>query len=435
MICKVKNTIDKFGLLSSVKSITVGVSGGADSMCLLNILSKLKDEYGIILKAVHINHNLRGDEALRDERFVRDYCKKNSIDLEVFSVDIRRLSEEKSLSEEECGRLERYRCFACVGCDAVATAHTLSDSIETMLFNLARGTGLKGLCGIPVKREPNIIRPLIECTRQEIEEYCRENNVPFITDSTNLTDDYTRNHIRHNLVPGLSVINKSYEKSISRCFGSLSEDEEYLHSETMKLISSSCTADGYNSELLKNAPSALRKRAIAYILKDKMSKSTEAKHIDLINESVMNSHGKVEISTGFYAEVKSGLLSFSSTSSPSSEWKSGFDNGRAVTDYGTFCLVKCDISDPEAFDYDKINGDLFVSSRLPGDRITLKSRGVSKDLRKLYNEMKIPSHKRNEIAVFHDGENKVVWAYGIGVNSPYSVDKKTKNAMKIVKEG
>ncbi len=434
MICKVKNTIDKYGLFTSVKSIAVGVSGGADSMCLLNILSKLKDEYGIILKAVHINHNLRGDEALRDEKFVRDYCRNNGIDFEVFSVDIKTLSKASSLSEEECGRKERYKCFESVGCDAVATAHTLSDSIETMLFNLARGTALKGLCGIPVKREPNIIRPLIECTRQEIEEYCAENAVPFITDSTNLTDDYTRNHIRHNLVPGLSVINKSYEKNILRCFSSLCEDEEYLRFEAMNMIEASREAEGFNADIFKHAPSALRKRAIAYILKERMNKSIEGKHIDLISEAVMNSHGKVEIATDYYAEVNSGLLYFCSDSVLPTEWKSSFENGKAVTEHGTFRLVLCDINDIEAFDYDKIKSRLFVSSRLPGDRFTFKSRGITKSLKKLFNELKIPVEERYSTAVLHDGEN-VVWIENIGVNSLYITDESTKNAMKIIKEG
>ncbi len=434
MICKVKNTIDKYGLFSCVKSIAVGVSGGADSMCLLNILSKLKDEYGIILKAVHINHNLRGDEALRDENFVRDYCRNNGIELEVFSVDIRTLAKDSSLSEEECGRKERYKCFESVGCDAVATAHTLSDSIETMLFNLARGTALKGLCGIPVKREPNIIRPLIECTRQEIEEYCAENAVPFITDSTNLTDDYTRNHIRHNLVPGLSVINKSYEKNILRCFSSLCEDAEYLYSETMKLVEACREAEGYNAQTLKNAPSALRKRAIAHILKEKMNKSIEGKHIDLISEAVMNSQGKVEIASDYYAEVNSGLLYFCSDSVLPTEWKSSFENGKAVTEKGTFSLVQCDINDIEAFDYDKIKSRLFISSRLPGDRFTFKSRGITKSLKKLFNELKIPVEERYSTAVLHDGEN-VVWIENIGVNSLYITDESTINAMKIIKEG
>ena len=171
MICKVRNTIEKYGLLNDVSTLAVGVSGGADSMCLLEILSKLKQEYDIIIKAVHINHNIRGDEALRDQKMVEDYCQKLGIDCRVYSVDVPALAKEMGIGEEECGRLKRYECFDNVGCDAVATAHTLSDSIETMMFNLIRGTGLRGLCGIPAKRD-NVIRPLIDCTRGEIEDYC-----------------------------------------------------------------------------------------------------------------------------------------------------------------------------------------------------------------------------------------------------------------------
>ena len=168
-------------------------------MCLLEILSKLKDEYGIILKAVHLNHNIRGQEALRDQRVVEEFCQKLGIECLSYSVDIPALAKEMGIGEEECGRIKRYECFNDAGCDAVATAHTLSDSIETMMFNLIRGTGLKGLCGIPAKRD-NIIRPLIECTRSEIESYCKDNKIDYVTDSTNLTDDYTRNYIRHNIV-------------------------------------------------------------------------------------------------------------------------------------------------------------------------------------------------------------------------------------------
>ena len=212
MICKVKNTIEKHRMLENITSVAVGVSGGADSMCLLHILSKLKEEYSIILKAVHINHGIRGDEAMRDENAVRAYCEKAGIELLVFHKDIPYLAKKMGLGEEECGRQVRYECFSEAHCDAVATAHSLSDSIETLIFNLSRGTGTKGLCGIPPVRDGNIIRPLIDCTREEIENYCKENGVPYVTDSTNLTDDYKRNYIRHKIVPALSEVNEGYSQ-------------------------------------------------------------------------------------------------------------------------------------------------------------------------------------------------------------------------------
>ncbi|MCM1544504.1 MAG: tRNA lysidine(34) synthetase TilS, partial [Ruminococcus sp.] len=171
MICKIISTIEKYDMLTNVKSVVVGVSGGADSICLLHFLSKIREKYGIVLSAVHINHNIRGEEAKRDENFVRCFCNSLGIECHVFSIDVPKLAKDLSLSEEECGRKVRYECFNKINADAVAVAHTLSDSIETVIFNLTRGTGLKGVCGIPPVRD-NIIRPLIEITRDEVEEYC-----------------------------------------------------------------------------------------------------------------------------------------------------------------------------------------------------------------------------------------------------------------------
>lgn len=434
MICKVEKTIEKYGLLSGVRTVCVGVSGGADSMCLLDILSSLKDKYGIILKVVHLNHNLRGDEAKRDENFVRDYCKKNGIELSVFSEDIASLAKKMKIGEEECGRAVRYRCFEIMNCDAVAVAHTLSDSIETLLFNLARGTALKGLCGIPAKREPNIIRPLIECTRKEIEDYCVKRNISYITDSSNLSDAYMRNHIRHNLVPSVRLINEAYENNIARCVYSLSEDEDYLSSEAEKLIKLSETGKGYNNTVLKNAHSAVRKRALAAILKDRMNKSVENKHIELFNEIVMQSHGKFEIATDLYISVKGDIISFHSAEKSDLTWKSAFENNKAVTPYGDYYISSADKRSENAIDSDKIKGELFLSSRLSGDNFTFKKRGVTKSLKKLFNEMKIPSEKRNRIPVLHDDE-KVVWIENIGVNKFYEPDENSRNIIIIKREG
>ena len=257
MICKVLETIEKHCLLDNVKTVCVGVSGGADSMCLLHILSSLKEKYGITLKAVHINHNLRGEEALRDESLVRDYCEEMDIELEVFSVNVADLSEKLGLGTEECGRRVRYECFDKMGCDAVAVAHSLSDSIETVVYNLLRGTGTKGLCGIPVRREPNIIRPLAACTREEIEGYCRNENVPFITDSSNLTDDYTRNYIRHNIIPAFGKVNSSFESSIMRSCSILDEENDFIEKSAHGLILKAEANDGYDCEILMGAHSAL----------------------------------------------------------------------------------------------------------------------------------------------------------------------------------
>ncbi len=435
MICKVKAAIEKYGLLEgNVRTVAVGFSGGADSVCLLHILSSLKQEYGIILKAVHINHNIRGDEAKRDESFVRDFCRKIGVDFEVYDVDVLSLAKEKKLSLEECGRLVRYECFSKSGCDCIAVAHTLSDSIETMLFNLARGTGPKGLVGISAKREPNIIRPLIDCTRQEVEAYCEENDLEYVTDSTNLSDDYTRNHIRHNLVPAFEKINTDYSSSFFRAMQSLREEDDFISKEAEKLIFISRCDKGYNTMLFSKGHSAVVKRAILILLKSRMSKPPEAKHIDACFEIITQGKGKIELGKDLYILVDSGIISFCGEEKEIPEWKSEFIDGISHTPYGDFVLESVELPSENCFDAEKIEGELFISSRLPGDSFTFRNRKITKTLKKLFNEKKIPSHKRNTVGVLHDGKN-VVWVEYIGVNAMYIPDEKTQKIIKIKKDG
>lgn len=435
MICKVKAAIKKYELITDeVKSIAVGLSGGADSVSLLHILSSLKDEYGIILKAVHINHNIRGQEALRDEDFVRSFCQKLGIELLVYSVDVPSLAKEKKLSVEECGRTIRYQCFEKAGCDAVAVAHTLSDSIETMLFNLARGTGVKGLSGISPKREPNIIRPLIDCTRDEVEKYCRDNSLDYVTDSTNLSDDYTRNHIRHNIVPAFARINGDFESAFSRAMNVLREENMFVEESALKLLDLSGCDDGYSIPILSQAHPAVLKKCLHYILKQKMSKPPEAKHIELCCELIKLDGKRVEVAKDFYAYSDSGILRFRHKKIEAGEWTASFSKNRAETPYG--CFILCDSSDItyDSFDAEKIKGELYLSSRKAGDTFTFKKRKVTKSVKKLFNEMKLPVEKRNETAILHDDDG-VVWIEGIGVNAKYTPNKNSQKIITIKKDG
>ena len=435
MICKVKAAIEKYGLITD-KTITVavGFSGGADSVCLLHILSRLKAEYGIIIKAVHVNHNIRGDEALRDEGFVRDFCRRLDIELDVYSIDVPSLAKEKKLSLEECGRVVRYECFRKSGCDAIAVAHTLSDSIETMLFNLARGTGTKGLAGISPKREPDIIRPLINCTRAEIESYCKENSLCFVTDSTNLTDDYTRNHIRHKLVPQFEKINVCFESAFSRAMEGLSEENDFIEKSAESLLLESKCSEGYKIDVFSQAHSAVLKRAVMIMLKPEMSKPPEAKHIDACFDIIKQGKGKIELGKDLYILADGDIISFHRGKKTEKEWKSFFEDGVAQTPYGSFILSVDEEQSINSFDRDKIKGELFLSSRLPGDSFTFSKRKISKSLKKLFNEMKIPKEKRNAVAVLHDDED-VVWIEDIGVNHKYIPDENTQKIIAIKKDG
>ena len=434
MICKVKQTIDKnFLLTENIKSVAVGFSGGADSVCLIHILSSLKDYYGIIVKAVHINHNIRGEEAYRDEVFVRTFCDKHNIELTVYDIDVPLLAKERKISLEECGRQVRYECFEKSGCDAVAVAHTLSDSIETMLFNLARGTGTKGLAGINPKREPNIIRPLIACTREEIENYCSLNSLEYVTDSSNLSDDYTRNHIRHNIVPAFRKINSDFENSFYRAMNSIKEDYDFIDSFVRDVLKKSECSDGYFLSPLNNCGDAVEKKCLLEILKKVMDKPPEARHVEACFALAKEGKGKIQLAKDLYVSVKDDKISFCYHMKNPEEWKSSFINNVAVTPYGNFILEESSLITKDCFDSDKIKNNLCISSRVAGDTFTFKTRGVTKTLKKLFNEKKIPNEKRNTIAVLHDGKN-VVWIEDIGVNAAYIPDGNSQKIISIKKD-
>lgn len=253
MLDKALGAVKKYNMLSPGAAVIAAVSGGADSMAMLLFLMKIRERYSLSLTVAHVNHGLRGEEARRDENYVRSFCEKNGLRFEVLHADVAALAKQRGESCEECGRRVRYEFFESIDKNAkIATAHTASDNAETMLFNLARGSSLKGLCGIPPVRG-NIIRPLIFCTREEIEAFCRENSLDFVTDSTNLTLDYSRNKIRRIAVPALKEINSAFEENASHFSQNAALDEDFLEGETKALLLSAQADGGLSCEALLSA--------------------------------------------------------------------------------------------------------------------------------------------------------------------------------------
>lgn len=222
-------TIEEFSMLAQGDTVAAAVSGGADSVALLDFLCAQLD-LGLTVRACHLNHCLRGEESDRDEQLVRTMCAQYGVALDVRRVDVRALAHTRGLSLETAAREARYAFFEEVarthGCK-IATAHTLSDAAETVVLNLARGTGIAGLCGIPPVRG-DIVRPLIGCTRAQTEAYCAAHGLCYVTDSTNLTDSCTRNHIRHNILPQLFRVNPGALEAVGRMTAALRRDADYL---------------------------------------------------------------------------------------------------------------------------------------------------------------------------------------------------------------
>ena len=228
MIDKVIRTVEKYQMLPEGGRVIAALSGGSDSMAMLTALLMLRERYSFTLEAAHVNHCLRGEQADSDERFVRDFCEKQGIKLHVLRADVAAEAKKNGEGLEEAGRRVRYAFFDSLGEDAViATAHNLSDKVETFLFNFARGSALRGLCSIPAVRG-RIIRPIIDCTKDEILRFCKENSIEFVTDATNSDIKYSRNRIRHTVIPQLKSVNPAFERSAGGCMELLAQDEELL---------------------------------------------------------------------------------------------------------------------------------------------------------------------------------------------------------------
>lgn len=440
MICKVVSTIEKYDLLKNANSICVGVSGGADSFCLLDVLSKLSQQFNFELKAVHVNHNIRGGEAVRDQKAVEDFCAALEIPLNVVSKDVPKLAKQMGVSEEECGRIVRYEAFDSMNCDKVAVAHTLSDSIETMVFNLVRGTALKGLCGIPVKREPNIIRPLIECTREEIERYCEENHINFVTDSTNLKDDYTRNFIRHNIVGNFENVNSNFQANLLRCMQSNRCDNDFLEQMASQTLEKARVKDGYKTSEIMAVHQAVKNRVIAKMIENKLNKPVETRHINLVNEMLNEKKGKIELSKGLYICLNGDIISFCAYVKSMEFWSVDVDDAFIQTPVGNFKLELKSIDEIKKIDYknmidaDLICGKLQMRARKEKDSFCDPVRKNTKSLKKLFNENKIQPEHRAKIAIL-SCDNQIVWLEGFGVDNKFKITEQTKNIYILAKEG
>lgn len=424
MLNKVLAAIERYSMFKSSKTVTVALSGGADSVSLLYALLELKDKLGITVRAAHLNHQLRGEESLRDEKFVRALCEKLGVELTAERADINKESEKTGESIELAARRVRYEFLerAAEG-GLVATAHTASDSAETVIFNLARGTAIKGLMGIPALRGC-FIRPLILATRADVEEYCANNNIDFVTDSTNLSDNYTRNKIRHNIVPVLKEINPSFENTVSRMGAILTEDNDYLENAARELYSSAKIGDKLKTEPLANAHPAIAKRAIRLFLGE-LSVDASAINIEAVLDILAG--GKTVLPSKTVLKSENALLSV----------EKNFENKEFVTEYSLVDLEEFqkinNLLLKNTLDYDKICGKLILRKKLAGDKIRQAGRGNSKTLKKLCTEQKTDLTLRENLPVLVD-DIGVVWAYSFGVAERVKTDKQTKNFLVIKSE-
>ena len=413
--------ISQFTLISKGDTVTVALSGGADSVSLLFALLKLKSELGITVNAAHLNHGIRGEEADCDQKFVENLCKDLNVELFVEKADVPKFAKENHLSIELAARQVRYEFLERVAVGKVATAHTASDNLETMIFNFTRGTSLKGLCGIPAKRGI-FIRPIIFCTRQNVEEYCKQNNLSFVTDSTNLCDEYSRNKIRHNVVPILKQINPSLELAATRMALSFNDDNEFFENNALEILFKSIDENGLFIDDFDNISPAVAKRVLKKYFETEFSDITlDNRHITDIYSICLEKKGKINLPSDLYAKVENGILKFFYLQDQKEkEFAVSIEKMQKANNLFANNQLDCD----------KIVGKLVVRTRCEGDSIRLNKRGCTKTLKKLFTENKISNAIRGKLPVIADDKG-VVWVYGIGVAGRCAVNENTKMIYKI----
>lgn len=432
----------QYSLFSQGDRIAVGVSGGADSVALLRFLSSLQPQFGWDLVVCHIHHGLRGAEADRDECFVRALAEQLGLPCAVSRIDAAALALRDHISVEEAGRMARYAFFAQTAGEGgrIATAHTLDDSIETVLMNLVRGTGLRGLCGIPRIRG-NIVRPLLDCTRAEVEDYLGALGQPYCTDSTNLTDDYTRNRIRHDILPRLCALNPNFPGAMARMLPRLAAQQaltDCLAAQSAQQLHAAC--GGMSRQGLSALPEPVCDRLLLRLLEQNRL-PVSAAAVERMTET-LRTGGKLDLAARSWFFVAQGdlaaviyappggippvpvplpqeetpvILPFS----PQKSLKLTLCNKIVANTSEKFniSLLKY------AIDCDRIKGYSFMRTRRPGDTFIVGKKQLS--LGEAWAAAGIPALLRPALMVLAD-EQGVLWAEGIGSSSRAAVTENTK---------
>jgi tRNA(Ile)-lysidine synthase len=421
--------------------VLCAVSGGADSMTLLHVLFENKSIFGIdTVSAFHLNHNIRGEEADSDEHFVQEFCTRLSIPY--YSQKLTEI--ESSEASEDSLRKLRYRyleeCRNRIGADCIVTGHTISDQAETVLLNLGRGSGLKGLSGIPYRRD-NIVRPLLCLSRKETEQYCIDNTIEYRTDSTNEIDIYKRNKVRHNLLPEMEEYFGNVEVKLSNTAVIAHEADEYLKKQAdVVLRECRINLSSVNTLQLSRYDSVLIKYAIKQLFLDNQ---IPFDYFD-INQvySLINSTGRLQLKNGFFAQnYNNNLCLYKFDNDERDKCEEGlviginkFSKNKSVNvclkDLQDIHNINEDYSEIDLIDYDKVVGELVLRKWKEGDKFSSNKRKNTKSLKKLFNEKKLnPVQKRNQMIISDD--SGIVWLEGEGVSSYKNITKLTQKVLVI----
>ncbi len=474
VIDRVKRTIIQNKLIERNEHIVVGISGGPDSVCLLHVLRELAAEWNLFLHAVHVNHCLRGDDADEDQRYTEDLCNSLGVPFHAFRFDVKARAAAGKITSEEAGRNVRYEAFEKIKSDVeatermkgttpvvkIATAHNLNDQAETLLMRILRGTGTDGLAGIEYIRDGIIIRPLLDVSRSEIEEYCVLHNLNPRIDGTNLEPVYTRNRIRLELLP---LLQSRYNENILSALNRLSqisyEDKEYLYSQVereKKIVSSQGDVRRIRREDYAKLHPAIGKRLILTSLKEiGLLQDMTSLHLEKADK-LLRSGGtgdRIEFPGGYglrlvYGEGElyrepSGELENEGMKQKAFVYPVIVGGVTRVPELNAGLTVK--ILQMEAFSPEKKNHlpgqnrfsacldlsrrgisteDIVIRMRRPGDHIKPLGMKGTKKLQDFFVDEKIPREDRDRIPLICAGQ-EVLWVVGYRINENYKITKTT----------
>ena len=449
LVRRVSAVIRQQCLIDPEDRVLVGVSGGIDSSVLLFTLLKIKDSFPFSLGVAHLNHGLRGAESVRDEEFVRGLAGKFGLPFHVRRVDVRSYAKAEGLSLQHAGRNLRYTYFKELaqehGYQKIAMGHTRDDQVETFIMRIIKGTGLRGLSSIPIRRG-QIIRPLLFCYRSEIEAYLRKESIPYVEDSSNQKDLYQRNFLRNRVLPLFEELNPNFRERVLFLLDDLTRLNGLFEQEAKQFVDEQVHTEGGDVSVKTEKLKSLQQETLYRVLSG-MLEHVEPRlvllrdHVRLIEQVLESSRPNIDVAlpdrvtvTKTYDRLVVTKKPFPSPIQGRFPVRIGFN---LLEPFGI--ILECVVTEtlPQSlpddvqtafFDHDRTKA-LQVRTFLDGDRFVPLGMGASVKLKDFFISRKIPLHQRRRIPLLLSGED-IIWVLGQRIDERYKVTSSTRSILK-----
>lgn len=446
-------------LFSPGATLVAGISGGADSLCLLHLLCEIRKEWNLSLTAVHVNHGIRGEEACEDAAYVQQIAEQWQVPFFLVERDVPRIAKEQGKTQEEIGRELRYEIFQQIAeeqhADRVVVAHHMDDQAETLLFHLIRGSGVQGLKGMLPKRG-TIVRPLLGFTRKEIENYLCQQDIAYRQDSTNDDISYARNYIRKQLIPEMQHINPKTSRHLAELASDVQRWCEYMEHQ-VEMVAHRLIQKGEGEKAFLDIPLILKEEDVIQdeVLKCLVSrvlgstKDVTRWHYAQMKALLQKESGKkINLPMNYVVSREYSQLVVKPKQKEETFFYQECDlpSVNIVKVNGQNSCIRMEVVDrwelpqeiPQKdytkwFDYDKIKGGLVLRNPQEGDYFVLDKQGHRKKLSRYFIDEKIPAAERKEMLLLAEG-NRVLWVIPHRIDAGYKITEKTKRVLVVTKE-